>query len=204
MGRRDPEPTRPMPYRTRTDEELIDDARRGGQDAFRAIVERYEPKVAATVVGMLGRGADADDVGQETFIRFFSSIGSFRGDASLGTYITRIAINQALKALKRRRTWSERFLSRDADSTLDQASVNGAAVIADRERITMVQDALATLPPEHRAIVVLRVMEGYSTKETAEMLGLPQGTVMSRLSRALEKLEPHLAELSQKTDGGLE
>jgi RNA polymerase sigma-70 factor, ECF subfamily len=191
-----------MPNPTPTDEELIERARRGERDAFGLIVERYEPKVAATVVGMLGRGADADDVGQETFIRFFGALDSFRGESSVGTYLTRIAINQALKAIKRRRTWSERFLSRDADRELDHPTVHGAAAIDERERAALVQRALTTLPPEHRAIVVLRVMEGYSTKETAEMLGVPQGTVMSRLSRALEKLEPHLAELDPKTDGG--
>jgi RNA polymerase sigma-70 factor (ECF subfamily) len=192
-----------MPNPIPTDEELIERARRGERDAFGVLVERYEPKVAATVVGMLGRGADADDVGQETFIRFFGALESFRGESSVGTYLTRIAINQSLKAIRRRRTWSERFLSRDDDRELEHPAVHGGAAIDERERVELVQQALATLPPEHRAVVVLRVMEGYSTKETAEMLGLPQGTVMSRLSRALEKLEPHLVELDPKTDGGI-
>ena len=193
-----------MPNPTPTDEELIERARRGERDAFGVLVERYEAKVAATVVGMLGHGADADDVGQETFIRFFGALDSFRGESSVGTYLTRIAINQSLKAIRRRRTWSERFLSRDGDREIDHPTVHGSVAIDERERATLVQRALTTLAPEHRAIVVLRVMEGYSTKETAEMLGVPQGTVMSRLSRALEKLEPHLAELNPKTDGELQ
>lgn len=193
-----------MPNRRATDEELIERARGGDGEAFGQLVERYEPKVAATVVGMLGRGADADDVGQETFIRFHASLGSFRGDSSVGTWLTRIAINQSLKALKRRRTWAERFFSRDADPAIEPPVASGSATIDERERATLVQQALARLPAEHRAVVVLRVMEGYSTKETAEMLGVPQGTVMSRLSRALEKLEPHLAELNPKIDGGMQ
>lgn len=179
-----------MPNGIPTDEQLIERARGGEQEAFRLLVERYEPKVAATVVGMLGSGPDADDVGQETFIRFFRALDAFRGESALGTYLTRIAINQALKALQRRRTWRERFLSRDdAGHEIEQPVAEGSDEVDERERATLVQKALATLPPEQRAVVVLRVMEGYSTKETAEMLGLPQGTVMSRLSRALERLK---------------
>jgi RNA polymerase sigma-70 factor (ECF subfamily) len=183
-----------MPNGTPTDEELIDRARGGDQAAFRVLVERYEGKVAATVVGMLGPGADAEDVGQETFIRLYRALATFRGESSLGTYVTRIAINQSLKALKRRRTWASRFLSRDdAEREIIEPVEPAGAELDERERSMQVERALATLPPEQRAIVVLRVMEGFSTKETAEVLGVPQGTVMSRLSRALQKLEPRLA-----------
>jgi RNA polymerase sigma-70 factor, ECF subfamily len=179
-----------------TDDELLDGTRRGDERAFRRLVERYEGKVAATVVRMLGNGADVDDAGQETFIRFYRSIDKFRGEASIGTYLTRIAINQSLKVLKRRQTWSERFFSRDRDDTDSfEPSVEGGEALDERERARLVHDALQHLVPEQRAVVVLRILEGYSTRETAQMLGVPQGTVMSRLSRALEKLEQMLVPL---------
>jgi len=157
--------------------------------ALRRIVERFESKVAATVVGMLGPGPDAEDVGQETFIRFYKAIDKFRGESSLGTYLTRIAINQSLKALKRRASWRDRFLSRDDDAVrLGEPSLDGRNDVDDAQDHRLVHGALARLTPEHRAVAVLRFMEGYSTKETAEILGIPEGTVMSRLSRATDKL----------------
>lgn len=187
-----------MPFTaSTTDEELLDHARAGDSRAFRFLVERYEGKVAATVIGMLGRGQEADDVGQETFIRFFKSMEQFRGDASLGTYLTRIAINQSLKALKKRQTWRKRFFSRDDDESDGPEPVcDGITVIEDEERKALVHRSLERLNPEHRAVVVLRMLEGYSTRETAELLGVPEGTVMSRLSRGLGSLEKLLKVLT--------
>ena len=85
-----------MPESARSSEDkLLERARQGDERAFRQLVERYEGLVAATVIGMLGPGPDAEDVGQETFIRFNRALKSFRGDSSVGTYLTRIAINQS-------------------------------------------------------------------------------------------------------------
>ena len=80
-----------------TNEQLAAAARDGDMDAFRMLVEKLEPRVAATVIGMLGPGPDAEDVGQETFVRFYRALNSFRGDSSVVTYVTRIAINLAKK-----------------------------------------------------------------------------------------------------------
>lgn len=179
-----------MPPPPATDETLLERARQGDAGAFRLLVERYEGRVAATVVGMLGPGPEADDVGQETFIRFYKALDRFRGDARLSTYLTRIAINQSLKALKRRQTWRQRFFSRDDENAyLEEPAEEGASVVDARERQALVHAALGRLGPEHRAVVVLRMLEGYSTNETAELLGVPPGTVMSRLSRAMKRLE---------------
>ena len=91
-----------MSEREETDRALTDRAREGDEAAFRTLVTRYESRVAATVVGMLGPGDEADDVGQETFIRFYQALGKFRGEAALITYLTRIAMNLSLNAIKRR------------------------------------------------------------------------------------------------------
>lgn len=185
-----------------TDADLIAHTRAGQGAAFRELVHRYEPRVAATVIGMLGSGQEAEDVGQETFIRCYKSLDRFRGDASLGTYLTRIAMNLSLNAIKRRKRQRWRFVSRDADTdyTLPEPAFDGNAWDDDKERRRLVHAAIEKLPPKHRAVVVLRMIEGYSTQETADLLDIPLGTVLSRLSRAQSKLKDLLGPYIQ-TDG---
>jgi RNA polymerase sigma-70 factor (ECF subfamily) len=168
------------------DDELLKKARKGDQRAFRELVERYEGKVAATVVGMLGRGPEAEDVGQEVFVRLYRSLEKFRGDSSLSTYLTRIAINQSIKTLKRRQSWSQRFIPWDSSI---ESRVGGNEDLDVVDLSLLVNHALQQLNPDHRAVAVLRLMEGYSTRQTAALLNIPEGTVMSRLSRAVDKLE---------------
>jgi RNA polymerase sigma-70 factor (ECF subfamily) len=180
------------------DGELLQRARSGDHAAFRTLVERYEQVVAATVIGMLGSGAEAEDVGQETFIRFYAALSRFREEASLKTYLTRIAINLSLNSIKRRR----RFLSRHVEGDLmDTIGVEAGAGPVDRaesrEVREVVRNAIDRLAPKQRAVVTLRLIDGYSTRETAEILGLPEGTVLSRLSRALKKLQPDLQPLME-------
>lgn len=174
---------------TTADNELIERSRSGDQAAFRLLVDKYEPQVAGTVIGMLGNTEEAEDVGQEVFIRFFRSMGNYRGEAALGTYLTRIAINLSLNALKKRKRRNIfRFLRNDGEAQDFQIPDHGLT----REQVEtqqLVQKALQDLEPDFRAVIVLRMIEGYSTKETAEMLEMPLGTVLSRLSRAQKKLK---------------
>lgn len=152
---------------------------------------------------MLGPGAEADDVGQEVFVRLYRALDRFRGDASLGTFLTRIAINQSLTAIERRKRNRRRFVrSDDVAGTAAEPSVDAAETIESRSRADLVRRAIRTLSSDHRAVVVLRMIEGYSTRETAEILDLPTGTVTSRLSRALDRLEAELAPLIGATRGG--
>jgi RNA polymerase sigma-70 factor (ECF subfamily) len=172
------------------EEALLVRARAGDQAACRALVDRHEGAVAAVVHGMLGAGDDADDVGQETFIRFFRSLDRFRGDASVRTYLQRIAINLSLNALKRRQRGFRRFLSiDDTPETVHPAVAESPDSVERRETRDAVHAALAQLSPLHRSVVVLRMIEGYSTRESAEVLGVPEGTVLSRLARAMTRLE---------------
>lgn len=172
-----------------TDEDLIARVRAGDHGAFRHLVERYEDRVATTVTSMLGHSQEAEDVGQETFIRFFRALSSFRGDSSVSTYINRIAINLSLNALKRRKRFLSRFMQADEEAKLPAHEPNE---IESSEKKRLVHQALEALQPTFRAVVVLRMIEGYSTKETAEILDLPLGTVLSRLSRAQDKMRDWL------------
>lgn len=173
-----------------TDREWVARAKEGDERAFRALVEHYESQVAATVIGMLGRGDEADDVGQETFIRFYESLDKFRGEAAVGTYLTRIAINLSLNAIERRQRMRWRFWSRDdEDNTPIEPGVDGRLQRAALDSSEQVHAALQKLNPDFRAVVVLRMLEGYSTKETAELLEIADGTVLSRLSRGMKQLQ---------------
>ncbi len=197
------------PARGLSDEELLVRARSGDDRAFAKIVERYESRVAATAIGMLGPGHEAEEVGQETFIRLYRSLDRFRGDASLGTYLTRIAMNLSLTALRKRKRWFARFVDAEAasgdrtgsrrparrDGIAGFAADPGDGPLAGleaEERRASVRRALGRLSPEHRAVVVLRWMDGLSTRETAQALGVAEGTVMSRLYRAMDRLEEAL------------
>lgn len=174
--------------------ELIKRSGNGDQLAFAQIVERYQDQVARTVIGMLGKTAEADDVGQECFIRFYRSMDKYRGEASLGTYLTRIAINLCLNELKK----GKRTGSLDEGDGMDRAArIEEPGDDFDRsDKQELINMALGKLDAGYRAVVVLRLVEGYSTKETAKMLKLPQGTVLSRLSRAQKNLrkilEPYI------------
>jgi len=170
------------------DMELIRLAEEGNNKAFEQIVLRYENQIACTVIGMLGETGEADDVGQETFIRFYRSMKKFRGEASLGTYLTRIAINLSLNEIKKRKKNFSLFMSND-----DNKHVYEIAEKEDRftraDSKDLVQLALEQLDPGFRSVVVLRMLQGYSTKETASMLGIPLGTVLSRLARAQKQMK---------------
>lgn len=172
------------------DDQLIATAQRGDLEAFGKLVERYEGSVAATVIGMIGECDEADDVGQETFIRFYQSIRRFRGESKLETYLTRIAINLCLNELRRRKRHQLIFIRSSSAPEADASYQDPGH--DQREQKHIVDRALQELKPEFRSVVVLRLIDGYSTEETARILNIPVGTVLSRLARAQEKLKQHL------------
>ncbi len=182
-----------------SDAELIARARAGDDRAFATIVERYERAVAATAIGMLGDGDDADDVGQETFIRFHRALESFRGESSLKTYLVHIAMNLSLNALRRRRRILTRFVrSEKTEFDAPSPSLGPEGEVDATELRAFVRAAVRALSEKHRAVVVLRMFQECSTRETAAILGVPEGTVLSRLSRAIVELERRLAPYVQR------
>lgn len=177
-----------------SDLDLISQTRKGDNEAFSVLVSRYKDQVAKTVMGMMGNCMEADDVGQETFIRFYRSIDKFRGDAALGTYLTRIAMNLSLNEIKKRKRILSLFTNNQENSS--EVKRSEAHDNLGRDDIQeVVQLAIQELPPKFRSVVVLRMIEGYSTKETAEILDLPMGTVLSRLARAQQQLKDKLKHL---------
>jgi RNA polymerase sigma-70 factor (ECF subfamily) len=173
-----------------TDERIIADVLAGETSAFREIVERHKSKVAAVVHGMLGPGPEAEDVGQEVFIRFYESLARFRGESGIGTYLTRIAINLSLNEIKRRKRRFGLFLSGSVEM---KEIPDPSAENPPNSQDEMVRSAIQRLKPEFRSVIVLRHIEGYSTEETAEILNIPVGTVLSRQARAKGQLKKLLS-----------
>ena len=176
-----------------SEQALVRRARKGDDEAFRRIVERYEDLVAATVTGMLGPGPEAEDVGQKTFIRLYEALDQYRGEGGLAPYITRIAVNLSHNALKRRKRKNNRLISRDEDVHVAEPHTAGEPDLERFDQKEWVQRALQQLSPKHRTVIVLRILNGYSTRETADLLDIPLGTVLSRLHRAQKKHKPLLA-----------
>ena len=181
-----------------TDVELLAGIRAGNEEAFRELVRRLEPKVAATVIGMVGPGPEAEDIGQETFVRFYKALHAFRGDSAVASYVIRIAINLCKDERLRRKRRAQYFTDANPEQLSDVPDPREKADgISARD---FVQRSLQKLSHEYREVIVLRLMDGFSTRETAEILGLPEGTVTSRLARGQIKLrdimEPMLKEAS--------
>ncbi|WP_417450600.1 RNA polymerase sigma factor [Kordiimonas sp.] len=170
--------------------DLIKNAAEGDHAAFRELVRRHESAVANTVFGMLGRCEEAEDVGQETMVRLYRSLDRFRGEASVKTYVTRIAINLCVDALRRRKRRSWQFWRSDDDDEIDIADPRDTH--EDAERRQGIARALNTLTPEFRSVVIMRLVHGHSTDDVADILQIPTGTVLSRLARAKKQLAKEL------------
>jgi RNA polymerase sigma-70 factor (ECF subfamily) len=136
---------------------------------------------------MLGHTTEAEDVGQETFVRFYQSLHRFRGESSIGTYLTRIAINLSLNEIRKRKRNRNLFFSKNENAIENVADAHNLK--DQKETKKLVQLGLQKLPPKFRSVIVLRLIDGYSTEETAKILNLPVGTVLSRLARAQMKLK---------------
>jgi RNA polymerase sigma-70 factor (ECF subfamily) len=181
-------------YRQTDDTDLVKASIEGDKLAFEEIVTRYQKMVARTVKGMLGDSVFAEDIGQEVFIKLYYSLSEFRGEAKLSTYIQKIAINLTLNEIKRRKRFFSMF-SQKGNNEMYEYEVADIDSEEKREASEIVNKALMRLEPKFRIIVAMRMLQGYSTKETAEILNLPLGTVLSRLSRAQGQLKDILDKL---------
>ena len=181
------------------EQDLVALCRRGDPAAFARLVALHESMVFNLAARLLGDGEEARDVAQEVFLQVYRTLGRFEGRSSLKTWIYRIVVNQCHN---RRRFWHRR--GRDREEALDeglaapdrfgggawQASPYQQAVAGERAR--RVQRALLGLRFDQRTVLVLREIEGLSCEEVAGALGIPEGTVKSRLSRAREALRERL------------
>src|SRR5215470_1770496 len=179
---------------------LLDKARGGNLFAFEEIVRRYQRRVYATAYRIVRRHEVADDVAQEAFIRAHRSLDRFDTRRPFGPWICRIAANLAVNHVRSPEAREEALP--EGHSEAPSALPGPLDGVLDREARVQLDRALAGLPGEQRSVFCLRVFEDLSYKEIAEALGISMGTVMSRLSRAREKLRealsPYLASADRR------
>ena len=171
------------------DEPLVARAKRGDEDAVRLLVERYQRRVIGLVWGLLGDRVEAEDVAQEAFLRSFRSLRTFKGQSRFRTWLFQIALNAARTHRRTLARQQEDAVggSIDLDTTAGGGSLEQAIIARDR-----VRRALATLPSDLREAVVLRDVNGLDYREIAEALGIPIGTVESRIFRGRARLRQAL------------
>jgi RNA polymerase sigma-70 factor (ECF subfamily) len=183
------------------DLELVLAVQAGDGAAYRGLVERYQGRVFAIIYGMVRNREDARDLAQDAFVKAFKSIGNFRRDAKFTTWLTRISMNVAIDHLRRqklRRTevYDEGIASRDSDGVISLSHHrHDPRRDLERKRLNArIFQALDELPEDQRQVIVLREMEGLSYREIAEIMEIPEGTVMSRLFYARKKMRDALTE----------
>jgi RNA polymerase sigma-70 factor (ECF subfamily) len=183
------------------DHSLVERARAGEADAFRALVVRYQRKVYALALGIVKDPDLAWDVAQEAFVRVHEHLRQFEGKSSFSTWLFRIATHLSIDAVRRERRSqkddvdevNEAHLAEGGEGILASALGNDPREnVLRRELAQRMEAALATLPEKHRTILVLREVEGLSYEELAERLGIHKGTVMSRLFHARHKMQAAL------------
>jgi RNA polymerase sigma-70 factor (ECF subfamily) len=177
-----------------SDWELVKQCQAGETSAFQELVSRYHQKVFMVSVGLLRNREDALDVAQETFFRAYRKINSFQGDSSFYTWIYRIAVNISIDAQRRQKRNPLDFRE-SMDGVLEsqnEVAKDPFADAHDRELREHLTQAINELTPEHKAVIVLRTLEGMSYKDIGQILGCSEGTVMSRLHYARKKLQDKL------------
>jgi len=174
-----------------SDEDLVRRARERDEPAVRAITLRYNRRLFRIARSILRDDAEAEDVVQETYVRAFTGLDHFRGDAAFGTWITRIAVNESLGRLRKRRptvdweTYGEnRSEAQIIDFPLSAASNDPEKTMAQGEIRVVIEKAIDELPDSFRSVFVARVVEGMTVEETADLFGLRAETVKTRLHRA--------------------
>ncbi|HZO87965.1 MAG TPA: sigma-70 family RNA polymerase sigma factor [Chthonomonadaceae bacterium] len=177
----------------RNDKRLAERIRDGDTRAFEEFVDIYGARVQRLVRQFVANSTDAQDVIQDIFVDLYRSIGAFRGDSALATWVYRVAVNHCLKYCKRSRQeiipYDEQTACASADWRADPMQAVEKCELSDR-----VRRALNELPPYHHDVVVLCEMLGLTYQECAEVLEIPVGTVKSRLSTAFRRLRDRLGD----------
>jgi RNA polymerase sigma-70 factor (ECF subfamily) len=184
-----------------SDLELVRRAQRGERGAFDLLVLRYQHKVVKLVARLLRDPTEAEDIAQESFVKAYRALGSFRGDSAFYTWLYRIAVNTARNAMasrQRRPLDYEADLSETEQSAVDSRMRHGdtpEAMALSEEIHQTVNRAVAELPEDLRTAIILREIEGLSYEEIAEAMDCPVGTVRSRIFRAREAIDRNLKPL---------
>jgi RNA polymerase sigma-70 factor (ECF subfamily) len=187
---------------TATDEELVRRAQQDDERAFGELVTRYESKVYSLAMKMLRNPEDAEDVLQDTFLRAYRGIKSFKGNSTFSTWVYRITANSALMRLRKKQL--PQVSIEDSDERETPISIADWAPgpveqLLNQEMQRVMDEAIEALPPEFRQVFILRDVEELSNADVAEILDLSVAAVKSRLHRARLKVRNRLAQYFSET-----
>jgi RNA polymerase sigma-70 factor (ECF subfamily) len=180
--------------------ELLSGLRAGRSSAYAALMRRNNQRLYRLARGVLGDDAEAEEAVQAGYVRAFTHIESFKGEASIATWLTRIVLNEAMMRQRRRRPTvdiddvSEQALDAGPAATGTRREPSPEQALARREIGRAIERAVDTLPPAFRSVFMLRAIEQLSIEETASALGIPAETVKTRLHRANKLLRATLAQ----------
>ena len=173
---------------TTDDHRLIAECLDGDTAAFGELVRRHQDRLYNTVFRLVDNGEDALDVVQEAFLHAYQSLESFKGDAQFFTWLYRIAVNTAISLRRKRRVLARIDTTGEEGGCLEPSDPSDLArpghAMEQAEEEAKLYRALARLSPEHRTVLVMKELEGQKYEDMAETLGVPIGTIRSRLHRA--------------------
>ena len=180
-----------------TDAELVERAKAGDDAAFGILVDRYQHVVVRAVRAVVGPSDDAEDVAQEAFLRAFRSIGGFRGESSVKTWLLAIAWRQALSHRRSIAGRLRRFLAPDDDQLFDPPAIGRLPdqALADLELRRAVARGVRTLPAKYREALMLFATGDHTFDEMSQALNVPAGTLKWRVSEARRRLKQKLERL---------
>jgi RNA polymerase sigma-70 factor (ECF subfamily) len=174
------------------DPRLIAECLKGDKAAFGALVRRHQDRLFNTVFRLIDNAEDAQDVVQESFLHAYQALESFKGDSLFFTWLYRIAVNTAISHKRKRRIAFSLYAGRNGEAGLEPLDESEATrpehALEQAEQERRIQRALNQLSPEHRAVLILKDMDGQKYEEIAEILRVPIGTIRSRLHRARTEL----------------
>lgn len=176
-----------------SDHDLIHRVLAGETGAFDLLVERYQETIYRLAYRLTRNADDARDLAQEAFIQAFRSLGGFREEARFSTWLYRIAVNRCLN----HRKVAAREVPAEPSEQLPDGREDSLARLLTTERARAVARAIAELPPQQRATLTLRVQEGLSHREIAEVLGCAEGTAKANYFHAVQALRRKLRPLRE-------
>jgi RNA polymerase sigma-70 factor (ECF subfamily) len=194
-------PAAPPATCPREEHELVRGARAGEMDAYDELVRRYQERIYATIYHMTANHEDANDLAQETFIKAYHALKSFKGDSSFFTWVYRIAVNKTINFLKQRKNKTHMSLN-DLDFNAEH-DADLVALISEktpRREVNLIElqeklnAALQKLSEVHRLVVTLHDVQGLSHEEISKIMSCNTGTVRSRLFYARQQLQAYLSD----------